>query len=100
MLLKDPIIESWNPVLKDFCNVHNLFSLVKEPTCTKNPYNPSSTDTFLTNCPRSFQRTVTIETGIPDFHEMVITVLKVFWKKQKPKIIQYSGYKNFDNQLF
>ena len=31
---------------------------------------------------------------------MVITVMKVFYKKQKPKIIQYRSYKNFDNQVF
>ena len=31
---------------------------------------------------------------------MVITVLKVFYKKQKPKIFQYRSYKNFDNQIF
>ena len=26
--------------------------------------------------------------------------MKMFYKKQKPKIIQYRGYKNFDNQVF
>ena len=26
--------------------------------------------------------------------------MKIFYKKQKPKIIQYRGYKNFDNQAF
>ena len=26
--------------------------------------------------------------------------MKVFYKKQKPKIIQYRSYKNFDNQVF
>ena len=31
---------------------------------------------------------------------MVITVMKVFYKKQKPKIIQYRSYKNLDNQVF
>ena len=31
---------------------------------------------------------------------MVITILKVFFKKQKPKIIRYRSYKNFDNQIF
>ena len=31
---------------------------------------------------------------------MVITIIKVFYKKQKPKIIQYRSYKNFDNQVF
>ena len=31
---------------------------------------------------------------------MVVTVLKVFYKKQKPKIIQYSKYDHFNNDLF
>ena len=26
--------------------------------------------------------------------------MKVFYKKQKPKLIQYRSYKNFDNQVF
>ena len=100
MLLGDLSIESSYPILNDFCNVYNLFSLVKEPTCFKNPYNPSCIDLFLTNRPRSFQNTLTIETGISDFHKMAITVMKTFYKKQKPKIIQYRSYKNFDNQEF
>ena len=77
-----------------------LFSLAKEPTCFKNPYNPSCIDLFLSNRPRSFQNTLTIETGISDFHKMAITVMKVLYKKQKSKIIQYRSYKNFDNQVF
>ena len=40
------------------------------------------------------------ETGISDFHKMVITVMNVFYKKQKPKIIQYRSCKNLDNQVF
>ena len=86
MLLKDLNVDSSDPVLNDSCNVYNLFSLFKEPTRFKNPYNPSCIDLFLTNRPRSFQNTLTIET--------------VFYKKQKPKIIQYRSYKNFDNQVF
>ena len=83
MFLGDLNIESSDPVLNDFCNVYNLFSFVKEPICFKNHYNPSSIALFLTNRPRSFQNTVTIETVTLDFHKMVITVLKVFCKKQK-----------------
>ena len=57
------------------------------------------------SCLSSFQNTATIdtatiETGISDFHKMVITILKVFYKNQKPKIIQYRSYKNFNNQMF
>ena len=100
MLLRDLNVESSDPLLNDFCNVYNLFTLVKEPTCFKNPYNPSCIDLFLTNRPRSFQNILTIETSISDSHKMVITVMKVFYKKQKPNIIQYRSYKNVDNQVF
>ena len=31
---------------------------------------------------------------------MFITVSKVLYIKQKPKIIQYRSFKNFDNQIF
>ena len=100
MLLGDLNVDSSDPVLNDFCNVYNLFSIVKEPTCFKNADNPSYIDVFLANCPRSFQNTLTIETGMSDFYKMIITVMKVFYKKQKPKIIQLGNYKNFDNQVF
>ena len=53
------------------------------------PDNPSCIDLLLTNRPRCFQNTVAVETGISDFHKMVVMVFKVFYKKQKPKIIQY-----------
>ena len=49
MLLRDLNVESLDLVLSDFCNVYNLSSLAKEPTCFKNPYNPSCIDLFLTN---------------------------------------------------
>ena len=55
---------------------------------------------FLTNRPRCFQNTVAVETGISDFHKTVVTVLKVFYKKQKPKTIQYRKYDSFNNDSF
>ena len=92
MLLGDLNVESSDPVLNDFCNVYSLFTLVTDPKCFKNPYN---INLFLTNCLRSFQNTVTIETGISDFYKMIITVIKVFYKKHKPKFIQYPTKKSF-----
>ena len=41
-----------------------------------------------------------IETGISDFHKLVVTVLKMFFKMQKPKFIQCRNYKTFNEQLF
>ena len=73
---------------------------MKEPTCYKNPVNPSCIDLLLTNRPRTFQCTTTIEADISDFYKLVVTILKTFYKKQRPKIIHYRNYKNFENNSF
>ena len=36
--------------LTDFCELYNLKNLIIEPTCYKNPKNPSLIDIILTNC--------------------------------------------------
>ena len=43
---------------------------------------------------------MTMETGISDLHKMVITVLKTFYKKQKPKIIHFRYQRTFNASLF
>ena len=68
--------------------------------CYKNPDNLSCIDLFLTNRPRTFQCTTTIETGISDFHKLKVTVLKTLYKKQRPKIIHYTNYRNVENDTF
>ena len=55
---------------------------------------------FLTNRHYCFQNSCTIETGISDHHEMIITVLKTYFKKLKPSIINYRSYENFDEDSF
>ena len=55
---------------------------------------------MITNRPKSFQNSEVIETGLSDFHKMSLTVMKVFYNKQKPKIIQYRKYKDFSNEAF
>ena len=99
LLLGDFNSEFSEPCLNDFCDIYNLKNLVKEPTCFKNPDNPSCIDLFLTNRPRTFQCTTTIDTGISDFRKLVVTALKTY-KKQRPKIIHYRNYKNFENDNF
>ena len=100
LILGDLNSELEETCLNDFCNVNNLKSLNKKPTCFKNPENPSCIDLFLTNRQKSFQNTSTIETGISDFHKLVVTVLKMYCKKQKPKIFQYRNYKMFNEESF
>ena len=81
-------------------SIWNFKSLGKGPTCLKNPNNPSCIDLFLTNAIRSFKDTQLFETGLSDFHKLVVTVLKSTFPKSPPKIITYRTYKNFSNDLF
>ena len=86
--------------LNGFCNVNSLKTLKSGLACFKNPNNPSCIGLFLINRRQCFQQTCAIETGIPDFLKMVVTVIKTHYKKQKAKIIQYRNYKHFHEQSF
>ena len=52
----------------DFCDTYNLTNLITDPTCFKNPLNPSLIDLILTNRARRFQDSWVIETGLFDHH--------------------------------
>ena len=86
--------------MKAFCDNYNLTSLIKRPTCYKNPNNPTCIDLILSNTPRSFQSTCVIETGLSDFHLMTLTVMKKSFRKFHPRLINYRSYKNFSNEAF
>ena len=81
--------------MKHFCQIYGCKNIVKDTTCFKNPINPTCIDLIVTNRPKSFQESEVIETGLSDFHKMILTVMKVFYNKQKPRIIQYRKYKDF-----
>ena len=49
---------------------------------------------MLTNTHHIFQNSLTIETGFSDFQKMTVDVLKIYFKKQDPKCINYQDYKN------
>ena len=71
----------------DFCKSYNLKSLIKQPTCFKNPENPSCIDLFLKNRPRRFFNSYVIETGLSDFHMMTVSVMKIHYRKLSPKTV-------------
>ena len=64
--------------MSEFCETYNLQNLVKDRTCYKNPFKPNCIDLILTNFPKSFQHTQTIEAGLSGFHKLTLTVLKTF----------------------
>ena len=85
--------------LTSFCDVFGLSNLVKDKTCfTKN--HSSSIDVMLTNKPRCFQNTTVVETGLSDFHGLVLTLTKTHIPRLKPKVIKYRSYKNFEPENF
>ena len=100
LLLGDFNSESKEPAMIDFEKNYNLKNLIKEPTCFKNPSNPSSIEVILSNRSKSFFSSKAIETGLSDHHKLTITSLKQYFPKQKPVIIQFRDYSNFDLCVF
>ena len=83
---------------KSVCETYDLKSLVKEPTCFKNPENSSCIDLVLINKPQRFTKTGVIETDLSDYHKLVKTVMQMHFPKSKPSIITYRSYKRFVNK--
>ena len=86
--------------MNQFCDLYNLKSLIKEPTCFKNRNNPTCIDLMLTNREKKFQNSSTIECGLSDFHKMTITVLKTTFHKLPPTLINYRNYSKFNDEHF
>ena len=64
-----------------FCQTNNLEGNVNKPTSFKKPKNPSYIDLALTHKQEMFLKAKTVETGLSDFHNMVISVFKTSFKK-------------------
>ena len=71
ILIGDLNCEPSNSVIRDFMNINNLSNMVKDPTCFKSN-NPKCIDLILTNGKGSLKSTTTAETGISDFHTMIL----------------------------
>ena len=92
--------EPTESAMGELMNIYNLKNFIKGPTCYKNPDKPSCTDLILANKSRSFHSSHIIETGISDFQNMAVSVMKICFRKQKSNIIYYRDYKNFPNDQF
>ena len=92
--------EPTDTALSHFCEIYNFENLIKDKTCFKNPNKPSYIDLIITNRTKSFQNSMVIETGLSDFNKMCITVIKMYYSKQKPSIIHYRKFNDFNNDAF
>ena len=99
------MLGDWNSAVTEecmshFCDMYELENLIKEPTCFKSTGNPSSIDVILTNKKSKFQNSMTVETGLSDFHKMTVTVMKNHFKKKEPIRIVYHDKSKFDAVRF
>ena len=83
--------------IKVFYSHYNLTGMINKPICYQNSNKPTCIDLILTNCWRSFQNSCVIETGLSDFHNMIVTLIKTSYKKIEPRVINYQDYKSFFN---
>ena len=72
--------------MTSFQSLDDLTSLIDKPICYKNPDKPTCTDLILTNCPNYFQQNNVFETGLYDFHMIVVTESKMGFQKLKPQL--------------
>ena len=72
--------------MTSFYSLDDLTSLIDKPTCYKYPDKPTCIDLILTNCPNYFQQNNVFETGLYDFHMIVVTESKMGFQKLKPQL--------------
>ena len=70
ILLGNHNSEPTEQAVRDFCQIYECKNLIKDNTCFKNREKPSCIDLIITNRTKCFQNSVTLETGLSDFHKM------------------------------
>ena len=60
--------------VRDFCQIYGCQNLIKDNTCLKNPEKLSCIDLIITNRPKSFQNSVTLETRLSDLKTTTLSL--------------------------
>ena len=92
--------EITNASIQEFCESYFLENMVKKSACFKNPAKPTCIELIITNKPGMFQNAQTYETGLSDFYKLVVSAMKLKYKKRPPRMIKYRDYKNFSHEHF
>ena len=64
------------------------------------PRKPKQLEIILRNKSLNFQNSCVTETGLSNFHRMVVTVMKASFERLKLRVKSYRDYKSFENKLF
>lgn len=88
----------WFQCTSKRCHYENFLSdLLFQKYCQRKDLFQKSNKSNLhwldrTDRPISFQESEVVETALTDFQTMKLTVIMVFWSKQKPKVVCYIKY--------
>ena len=99
VLIGDLNAEPTEGLVTNFCEIYNLKHLITDKACFSNPTKPTCIDLIVTIRSKCFQDTVVFETGLSGFHKMSATVMKMYYTKQKPSIVHYRKFKNFNDSF-
>ena len=77
-----------------------LTNLITEPTCFKSPTNPSCVDHIWVSHKSRYVSSRTFETGLSDFHKLVLTSLKASVPKHSPRVMMYRNFKKLNEHAF
>ena len=89
-----------NQHLTTLCDTYSLKNLINSPTCYKSNCSPTLIDVILTNQKHFFKNSSTLETGLSDFHKMILTCWRAKLPKGPPKTFQYRNMKKFNGENF
>ena len=88
--------KEFEPVLAQFLHGYNAVNIINENKCHKSMNNPSYINLIITNSPISFQNASDFCTGLPVFHNLVVTVFKTSFRKTAPKEIHCRDKRKFN----
>ena len=86
--------ESIDSVIQDLVYSFGLKNIAKDPTCFKSD-DPRCIDLIRTNGKGNFEITKAAETGLSDFHSMILTALKGGFVKMGPRTKAYRDYRYY-----
>ena len=87
---------------EEFLHNYNAVNIIHENTCYKSMNNSSCIDStcIITNRPNSFKNTSAFCTVLSDFHWLLVTVLKISFRKTVSNEIDWRDYNKFKADVF
>ena len=81
------MLGNWNSAVTEecmshICNMYDFETLLKEQISFKSNGNPSSIEVILKTKKSEFLNSLTVDTGLPDFHKMTVNVMKNHFKEK------------------